>query len=210
MILSVLVASLLAADDGPCSITGTVALLRDGEKVSDASSVAVYVDHVPMTTKLPARTHEVLQKGYQFEPKVLLITIGDKVAFTNDDKVEHSVFSNTEKVAFDFPPTRKGFTGAKVFRKPGAVRIQCDIHKKMRADLLVTNNPFATLAKPNGTFRIDGLPAGDYRVMVWEPNGGESQQEIKCASETSVQLTVEEAQKPTLKRKDGTAHREYQ
>lgn len=208
MILPVLLTSLLAAD--PCAISGTVALLRDGEKVKNPGAVAVYVDYVSSTEfKQPARVHQMLQKNINFEPNVLVVTVGDKVTFTNEDKVEHSVFSNTDSGTFELPPSKKGFTGAKVFRKPGPVLIQCDIHKKMRADVLVVSNPFATLANPDGTFRISGLPKGSYRLMVWEPNGGESHQEVTCAGETAVSLQVEQARKPILKRKDGTAHREY-
>lgn len=210
MILSVLITSLLAAP--PCAISGTVELLRNGKKIEAGDQVALYIDHVPAAAyKRVAATHDMRQINKEFVPHVMVVTVGDEVTFNNDDKVEHSVFSNADTTHFEFPASKKGLTGIHVFNDPGPVRIQCDIHSKMRADVLVVANPFATLARPGGSFRISGLPADNYTLVAWEPNGGETHLEVSCGTrpETVVRIKVEESPKPKLLRKDGEEYREY-
>ena len=210
MILSVFIASLLTAP--PCAITGTVELVRNGKKVDAAGQVALYLDYVPATafTRV-AETHDIRQVNKEFLPHVLVVTAGDEVTFNNDDKFEHSVFSNSATKTFEFQATKKGLTGVQVFMDPGPVLIQCDLHKEMRADVLVVSNPFATLAKPGGAFRIEGPPAGAYTLVAWEPNGAETHTEVTCngKTETVVHLRLEEFPKPKLLRKDGEEYREY-
>jgi hypothetical protein len=42
----------------------------------------------------------------------------------------------------------------------------CEVHKWMRAAILVVENPHYAIVPESGRFRIDGAPAGQYRVTV--------------------------------------------
>ena len=145
----------------PCTLTGRVELTSKGQTLDPGGKVAVYVETVRSPANALNQTRSILQTGLQFSPQVLIVVKGDSVQFTNEDKDEHGVFSRDTVPTFQRERSRQGLTGAPVlFDFVGAFRIQCDIHKSMRADVLVVDNPFFTLAGSDGSWKIAELPAG--------------------------------------------------
>jgi hypothetical protein len=59
------------------------------------------------------------------------------------------------------------------FDRPGVAKVYCEIHQWMRAAVVVVENPFHALVGPDGRFRIAGVPAGRYRLTVWDVDRGE-------------------------------------
>ena len=59
--------------------------------------------------------------------------------------------------------------------------LQCDQHNFMEADARIVWNPYYSITGADGAFKIDGLPAGKYKVTAWQPYVGESSQEITVA-----------------------------
>ena len=56
--------------------------------------------------------------------------------------------------------------------------LQCDQHNFMEADAKIIWNPYYAITGDQGTFKIDNIPAGTYKVSVWHPYAGETVQEI--------------------------------
>jgi hypothetical protein len=56
-----------------------------------------------------------------------------------------------------------------VLLKPGPVEIFCNIHSKMRSDVLVVPNGHWTRVAADGSFQISGVPAGSRKVVLWSP-----------------------------------------
>lgn len=198
------------ADDG-CTLEGSAVLTRGGKPVS--GTIVVAVEKVPASAwKQKPSTHRMLQQERQFVPRVLVVVKGDSVEFTNEDKEEHSVFSNSSTRTFDFPASRRGVSGVTTFMKLGPARIQCDIHSSMRADVLVVANPFHALTDAQGRWRITGVPKGPVTLRYWEPNGGEATRAVTCTEGTVAvgAVPLDEAPAPRLVRKTGEAYREYQ
>ena len=189
MILTVLIASLTSA--APCALTGNIELTSEGKKVAPEGRVVVYVDKVP-GTKFHAidQPHVILQTGLQFKPEVLVVMAGESVQFTNEDKDEHSVFSKDAVPAFDLGRSRQGLTGSPVkFMFPGPARIQCNVHDWMRADILVVQNPFFALVGQDGTWRIEGLPVGNYSLSAWDRSGALKHVQVKsCPGEKRIPI----------------------
>jgi plastocyanin len=184
-----------------CALEGTVTLLRNGQPVPPGhSTVVVYVSGV--RRRSAGRIVTMLQEGRQFVPSVLVLHTGDTIRFENRDPVDHSVFSNSGANTFDLPRTTRGVTGMKSFSIPGAVRIQCDIHSTMRADVLVLENDYFGVADGAGAWRIEDLPEGRYTVTAWEPNGGTTRRDVS-ACDGPVTLRLSEQGAPDLRRKSG-------
>jgi len=71
-------------------------------------------------------------------------------------------------------PTPRGQTKSHQFRHAGLVKVYCHIHSHMSASIMVFDHTFFAIPKADGTFAIDGVPAGSYRVSAWhERVGGE-------------------------------------
>ena len=213
MILTLTIAALLSA--APCILTGKVELTRGGKPIEVGGRVVLYVDQVDPSvfSQVKNETHSILQTGLQFKPQVLVVLKGDSVQFTNEDKDEHNVFSNDAVPKFDFPRSRQGVTGEPVrFVATGPARIQCNIHDWMRSDILVVQNPFFALASPNGTYTIAGMPAGDYILKAWEPNGKQIQVKVpRCTRAMRMPvLRLVEATAPKLRRIDGGMYPVYE
>ncbi|OGW16606.1 MAG: hypothetical protein A3K09_00340 [Nitrospinae bacterium RIFCSPLOWO2_12_FULL_47_7] len=47
--------------------------------------------------------------------------------------------------------------------------LQCDQHNFMEADGRIVWNPYYAVSGADGSFKIDQIPAGSYKVTVWQP-----------------------------------------
>ena len=56
--------------------------------------------------------------------------------------------------------------------------LQCDQHNFMEADARIVWNPYYSISGADGVFKIDGIPAGKYKVTAWHPYAGESSQDV--------------------------------
>ena len=61
----------------------------------------------------------------------------------------------------------------KVLDRPGVVKIDCDVlHTWMSAAIVVVSTPYFAVTGENGSFLIDGVPAGSYDVEIWHEGLG--------------------------------------
>ena len=93
-------------------------------------------------------------------------------AFPNGDPFLHNVFSQSTARKFDLGSFKKGETKDKEFPNAGVVDVYCNIHPEMAATILVLPNNRHTRAAADGSFVIDGVPAGHVDgVRVHAPRG---------------------------------------
>lgn len=60
--------------------------------------------------------------------------------------------------------------------------LQCDQHNFMEADARVVWNPYYSISGDDGSFKIDQIPAGKYKVTAWHPYVGEMTQEVTVSA----------------------------
>jgi plastocyanin len=124
----------------------------------------VYLKEVPGA--YPPKTHAMDQKGMEFRPHILTITVGDSVKFLNSDGVDHNVYT-PDGEAYNLGVFPKGQAREHKFTKAGAYTQLCSIHPEMLAYVFVGQNPYAAAVKKDGSFRIENVPPGTYQVAVW-------------------------------------------
>ncbi len=61
------------------------------------------------------------------------------------------------------------------------VTMQCGMHPYMQGHGLAVENPYYAVTGMEGTFAINDLPAGTYRIKAWHPILGEKEQEVTVA-----------------------------
>jgi plastocyanin len=115
----------------------------------------------------PAHGKVISQRGKMFVPHVLVVPVGTKVAFRNDDPIFHNIFSLSKPNGFDTGLYKQGATYTETFRHPGAVQLLCNIHASMFGFVFVVDTPYYAEAEASGAFTIKGVPPGEYELQVW-------------------------------------------
>jgi plastocyanin len=115
----------------------------------------------------PAHGKVISQRGKTFVPHVLVVPVGSRVAFRNDDPIFHNIFSLSKPNEFDTGLYKQGATYTETFRHPGAVQLLCNIHASMFGFVFVVDTPYYAQAEASGTFSIKGVPPGEYELQVW-------------------------------------------
>jgi hypothetical protein len=93
------------------------------------------------------------------------------VSFPNADPVLHNVFSPSPTQPFDLGSYRQGEKAGDVrLFKTGVVEVFCNMHAKMRANVLVVPNHHFTKANADGSFRLENVPLGARQIVAWTPD----------------------------------------
>ncbi|MBI2998829.1 MAG: methylamine utilization protein [Deltaproteobacteria bacterium] len=154
-------------------ITGTIAV--GGRPTADA---VVSVEGLPQEdlksqiSNLKSKKAVMDQRETKFIPRVLPVLAGTTVSFPNNDKTWHNVFSKSESKPFDLGLYPGGETRSVTFDKPGVVRILCNVHPSMEAYIVVKSHPYFAAPDKRGSYRINAVPLGQYRLEVWHPDLG--------------------------------------
>jgi len=69
--------------------------------------------------------------------------------------------------------------------------LQCDQHNFMEADARMVWNPYYTVTGKDGSFNLDQVPAGQYKITAWHPYVGEVTQEVTVGSGDTATLNFE-------------------
>jgi len=155
------------------TVSGAVEITNSREPAvrrnKDYSGVVLWLEPVDRgDIPPPAPKHvQMVQKDRHFTPHVLAISVGSTVDFPNRDPYFHNAFSNFSGQPFDIGLYAPGTTKGTVFKKPGIVRVFCNIHPTMSAIIAVLPNPWYDLTDSSGKFRIANVPPGDYQLRIF-------------------------------------------
>lgn len=153
----------------------------------------------------------MVQKDKQFSPRVLVVQRGTRVEFPNTDPIFHNVFSVTTGASFDLGGYPQGESRSVVLARAGQVNVFCNIHPQMIGYVLVTPGPHYAKVARDGSFRLEGVPAGRHRVVAWAPEASPSSQEIDIpeGGEVTADFTIAASGPKSHPRKDGTPYGSY-
>ncbi len=170
LICSSLIVASVAAIPPRATVSGVVQISQRSKTHESLSDIVVWlepVDAAAVPVLHPGHAR-LLQKDKMFHPHVLAINVGSVVDFPNADPIFHNAFSSFDGQIFDvglYPP---GTTRSIRFRRPGMVRVFCNIHPSMSAVIVVLDTPYFTSAGPDGRYQIAGVPDGSYELHVFD------------------------------------------
>lgn len=173
-----------AQHDGP--VTSDV--LVTGEEHGEGHTLGnVFVQIVGTVPNVPPSDDKAVldQKGCRYQPRVLGVRAGQALEVRNSDGIMHNVHflpeANEEK-NLAMPPFLEKIEVEFVEPEP-AFPVKCDIHPWMKAWVAVMDHPFFAVTGADGTYAIEGLPAGDYEVTAWHEKLGKRTQNITVPKE---------------------------
>jgi len=127
-----------------------------------------------------------------FVPRVQTLLVGQVLELRNSDPILHDAHArlNFRETLFNFglPMWRRV---QHEFRAPGLVVIDCDVlHTWMRAYIVVTEHPYATVTDAQGRFTLDQVPAGQYALRLWHERLGTQTTPVSLRAEQTVSLRL--------------------
>jgi plastocyanin len=142
------------------------------------ANVVLTVEVAGSKAPVPERPIEIDQRGCVFEPHVMIVPAGAQVAFLNSDTVNHNVRGVAAKNDSFNKTVAPGGKEIVTLASPDKVSVRCDLHPWMSSWIFVTDTPFHALTAKDGTFRIEGLAPGTYKVKLWHEKLGRGEGEV--------------------------------
>lgn len=171
-------------------VAGRIAILEKDNKPSpDLGSAVLYLEGLSAPATAPAPnaapvTLDIAINDKVYVPRVVVTVVGTTVRFPNHDPFNHNVFSVSEPNQFDLGLYGRGEAKTQLFAHPGLVRVYCNVHPRMVAYVIVMANRYYTQPGADGTFAIEQVPPGRYRLHVWHE---------RIAAEVVKEITVTSA-----------------
>ena len=139
-----------------------------------------------------AKSAVMAQRDTAFVPALVVVSVGGAVSFPNQDPFFHNVFSYSGAERFDLGRYPRGESKSVTFDEAGVVKIYCEVHEFMRSAVIVSESGIHALVGADGRFSLTGVPAGDWVLVAWHPDAGQSETPIRVeeGGTTRVDLSV--------------------
>jgi len=114
------------------------------------------------------------QDGCLYHPRVFGVMAGQPIEIRNSDPVLHNIKAvPTANRGFNISQPGQGMKTTRTFSTAEImVPLECNVHGWMNAFVGVMSHPFFATSGPDGSFSIQGLPAGTYELEAWHEKLG--------------------------------------
>lgn len=180
--------SLAAAAVSGASLQGKVEL-TDSKKKGSAEGVVIWLEPAGAHVQAAPGKFILDQRNKRFLPHVLAVPVGSQVDFPNHDPIFHNAFSSFAGQPFDTGLYAPGTSQKITFRRPGVVRVFCNIHAQMSAVIVVVPSTYFAISGATGAFRLEHVPPGEYTLKVFHERAPEA---TLAALERRVTVTAEQ------------------
>lgn len=164
----------------------------DFVKVKDGGlgDAVVYLSKVKEGKDFPEDIQKggVNQKGCAFDPFIQVLKNKGEFVATNSDPVSHNIHTyeimgRAKKTIFNISQPDKGDVTKKIKLKRGdAMKIECDQHDFMHGFAFVAKNPYYALVAEDGSYKIENVPAGKYKIKAWHGTLGTKKGKVEVAA----------------------------
>jgi len=155
-------------------------------------NIVIYLKSSPSLKAVTGGNQKVqmVQLGETFIPHVLPIVKGSTVEFPNQDPIFHNVFSLSGTKSFDLGRYPKGDSRSVTFNQAGIVPVFCHLHSDMSAIILVLENPYFVVPGPDGHYRIENIPPGNYTLVAWHERSEQVENQVDVMAGQPIELDI--------------------
>ncbi len=194
---------------------GTIAVTKDndifGDTVPDETlmvsvgggikNAVIFIDVIKEGKPIPDTVAVIGNKGALFTPHVQVFARQEWL-LRNEDPVLHNIHpylgvKGAGGLSLYNVALSPGEGGAAkeitrpLRRGPGLHNIRCDSHKWMVAWAWVLEHPYGIVTGEDGSFVIDDIPPGTYKLKVWHETLGEQDAEITITAGGTTEVDFE-------------------
>ncbi len=184
----------IPADLPGCGATVTArSVERSGTRIG---GVAVWISDIRTGKPLPLeRRFELSNDECLLTPKVQAVfapatlNVGSGDAAMHENHIVNVGTGELEGIA-PFNDNGEVVPFDRLLTKPSQLEINCKVHPWAKAWILVFDHPYFAVTERSGTFAIDNVPPGTYRVKAWHPQLGIAEQSVTIAAGSPATLAL--------------------
>jgi plastocyanin len=184
-----------AATSRPAAVASGVRGTIAAESEVPLDEMVVYLESPDADRAMPppGKAVDVAQKDARFEPRLVVISVGQTVNFLNSEEraIEHNVFSISKAKKFDLGLFGPAKSKSVTFDKPGPVLLRCSIHRYMDGVVFVSPTPYTSLVDKDGRYAIAEVPPGKWTLKTWQGRRRFAEQTITVTVEPGKSTTVD-------------------
>jgi hypothetical protein len=141
------------------------------------------------------RRFELLNEDCLLSPKVQIAFSPSTLNVVSEDAAIHrdrivNVGTGDLETVVPFNDNGEVVPYDKLLTGTRQLEIVCSVHPWEKAWILVVDHPYVATTEKNGTFSIDGIPAGTYHVKAWHPLLGVAEQVVTVGSGGSANVAL--------------------
>jgi hypothetical protein len=175
--------------------------VRDGDGLG---GVVVWLVGVTAGKAMPyIRRHDIANDGCRLTPRVQAVPMGGTLNIRSLDRVVHRNrlkrvgAPDSASVLVTENDEGQVIPLEGILSVPGMVEVRCDQHPWTRGWIAVFAHPYFTVTKPDGSFALDSVPPGHYRLMTWHERTGASSRDVVVDGGGTAEMKVEISVRPS-------------
>lgn len=146
------------------------------------------------------RRFDLANENCLLTPRVQAVFTGATINVGSNDAVMHhnrfiNVATGESEAVAPFNDKGEIIPFDRLLRKTAQYEVVCDVHKWTHGWVLVLDHPYYTQTSANGSFSIEGIPAGNYRIRAWHPSFGIADGTVSVTGGASAAVTLTVAPK---------------
>ena len=158
--------------------------------------VVVTLEHVEAGKPFNKKPLMILSENCKFFPDVNVIRQGESFKVDNVDAVMHNsqVYQKERgKILLNIPiPAEEVSEGKVTFKKHYKImQMICGMHEFMQTWGYRIQNPYYSQTPDDGSFRIDNIPPGEYKITAWHYLMKRQSRKIKIAAGETIDMNFE-------------------
>ena len=150
----------------------------------------VYLEKIKEGKVFPADIGDgtVMQEGCTFTPFLGVMKNKSKISAINKDPILHNIHTyeilgRVKKTVFNVSqPDQNTVTKSVKLKKGAAMKVECDAHDFMHGFVFVAKNPYFSVVKEDGSYSIDNVPAGKYKIKAWHGTLKDQKEKVEVAA----------------------------